>query len=252
MFQSSVDPVTPRHRVKNLSALHMWHKKKRWRLCIGLDPAAALMSVPAMNKTSHPIRSICVYCGSQPGNDPAYRAAAEALGASMAKQGIDLVYGGGTKGIMGAVANAVMSNGGKAIGIIPEFLMDKEASRHELGHLSELHVTADMHQRKHMMFERADAFVTLPGGIGTLEEIVEIMTWAQLGRHTKPMVFANVAGFWDPLNVLLGHMAEEGFIHTAHLVRPMVIDKIEDIIPAIVAKAGPADADGLDEVIKRM
>jgi uncharacterized protein (TIGR00730 family) len=145
----------------------------------------------------------------------------------MAKHGIDLVYGGGTRGIMGAVAESVMAGGGKAIGIIPEFLMDKEASRQELGSLSELHVTQDMHQRKHMMFERADAFVTLPGGIGTLEEIVEIMTWAQLGRHTKPMVFANVSGFWDPLNALLGHMAEEGFIHTAHLVRPMVIDKAE-------------------------
>ncbi|WP_394688664.1 TIGR00730 family Rossman fold protein [Hoeflea sp.] len=205
-----------------------------------------------MNIQSHHIRSICVYCGSQPGNNPAYRTAAETLGAAMAKHGIDLVYGGGTRGIMGAVAESVMAGGGKAIGIIPEFLMDKEASRQELGSLSELHVTDDMHQRKHMMFERADAFVTLPGGIGTLEEIVEIMTWAQLGRHTKPMVFANVSGFWDPLNALLGHMAQEGFIHTAHLVRPMVIDKAEDIIPAILAKAGTGDADGLDEVIKRM
>lgn len=170
----------------------------------------------------------------------------------MADNGIDLVYGGGTKGIMGAVAEAVMAGGGKAIGIIPEFLMDKEASRRELGRLSELHVTRDMHERKHMMFERSDAFVTLPGGIGTLEEIIEIMTWAQLGRHAKPMVFANVSGFWDPLNALLEHMSGEGFIHTAHLVRPMVIDRAEDIVPAIMAAAVPADAAGEADLIKRM
>ncbi|WP_299861480.1 TIGR00730 family Rossman fold protein [uncultured Hoeflea sp.] len=205
-----------------------------------------------MDIKSNSIRSICVYCGSQPGQNPAYRAAAETLGRAMADNGIDLVYGGGTKGIMGAVAEAVMAGGGKAIGIIPEFLMDKEASRRELGRLSELHVTRDMHERKHMMFERSDAFVTLPGGIGTLEEIIEIMTWAQLGRHAKPMVFANVSGFWDPLNALLEHMSGEGFIHTAHLVRPMVIDRAEDVVPAIMAAAVPADAAGEADVIKRM
>lgn len=205
-----------------------------------------------MNTKPHSIRSICVYCGSQPGSNPAYRTAAQTLGASMAQQGIDLVYGGGTRGIMGAVAESVMAAGGKAIGIIPEFLMDKEASRQELGSLSELHVTTDMHQRKHMMFERADAFVTLPGGIGTLEEIVEIMTWGQLGRHTKPMVFANVEGFWDPLNALLGHMAQEGFIHTAHLVRPMVIDNVEDIVPAILAANGSQSSGGETDLIAKL
>lgn len=204
-----------------------------------------------METLANGIRSICVYCGSQPGRDPAYRRAAQSLGRAMAKNGIDLVYGGGTNGIMGAVAEAVMSGGGRAIGIIPEFLMDKEASRQSLDRLSELHVTKDMHERKHMMFERSDAFVTLPGGIGTLEEIVEIMTWAQLGRHRKPMVFANIEGFWDPLNALLEHMAGEGFIHTAHLVRPMVIDRAEDIVPAILARAVLAD-DGDRDLIRRM
>ena len=164
----------------------------------------------------------------------------------MAEHGIDLVYGGGTKGLMGAVAEAVLSNGGKVIGIIPEFLMDKEASRQDLGQLSELHVTSDMHERKHLMFERSDAFVTLPGGIGTLEEIVDIMTWAQLGRHTKPMVLANINGFWNPLNALIGHMREAGFIHTGHLVRPLVIDRAEAIVPeilsAVAASSGDADA----------
>lgn len=164
----------------------------------------------------------------------------------MAGQGIGLVYGGGTRGLMGAVAEAVLSHGGKVTGIIPEFLMDKEASRQELGQLSELHVTADMHERKHMMFERSDAFVTLPGGIGTLEEIVEIMTWAQLGRHVKPMVLANINGFWDPLSALIGHMREAGFIHTGHLVRPLVIESAEQIVPAIQAAA---TGNGEDETI---
>lgn len=166
----------------------------------------------------------------------------------MAEQGIGLVYGGGTRGLMGAVAEAVLSNGGKVTGIIPEFLMDKEASRQELGQLSELHVTADMHERKHLMFERSDAFVTLPGGIGTLEEIVEVMTWAQLGRHVKPMVLANINGFWDPLSALIGHMREAGFIHTGHLVRPLVIDSAEQIVPAIRAAAA-ASGNGEDETI---
>ena len=206
------------------------------------------MFIGRMTTSRSPITSICVYCGSQPGLDPAYRQAARVLGKAMAESGIDLVYGGGTKGLMGEVADAVMSNGGKAIGIIPEFLMDKEASRQDLVHLTELHVTGDMHERKHMMFERSDAFVTLPGGIGTLEEIVEIMTWAQLGRHTKPMVFANIGGFWDPLQALIGHMAGQGFIHTAHLVRPLVIDRAEEIVPAIVAAAA-ASTNGEDPAI---
>lgn len=191
----------------------------------------------AMNTHPTPIGSICVYCGSQPGHDPAFRQAAQILGRAMAENGIDLVYGGGTKGLMGAVADAVLSNGGKAIGIIPEFLMNKEASEQDLGQLTELHVTKDMHERKHLMFERSDAFVTLPGGIGTLEEIVEVMTWAQLGRHTKPMVLANINGFWDPLNALIGHMRAAGFIHTGHLVRPLVIDRAEEIVPGILAAA---------------
>lgn len=198
-----------------------------------------------------PIRSICVYCGSQPGRDPAYMEAGRALGKSIADHGMRLVYGGGTRGIMGAVASGVLSNGGKVIGIIPEFLMDKEASRHSLGSLTELVVTEDMHQRKHRMFEEADAFVTLPGGIGTLEEIVEIMTWGQLGRHRKPMVFANINKFWEPMLELLNHMSGQGFIHTSHLVKPLVIDRIEDIVPSIVA-AAQTHAEGDPGLLSRM
>lgn len=199
------------------------------------------------------IRSVCVYCGSQPGRDPDHIAAGRALGRSIAAHGLRLVYGGGTRGIMGAVAGGVLSNGGQVTGIIPEFLVDMEATRHSLGQLNELIVTEDMHARKHKMFERADAFITLPGGIGTLEEIVEIMTWAQLGRHEKPMVFANINGFWNPMLELLRHMREQGFIHTAERVQPLVIDNVEDIIPAIIEKVeGARDLDGADEVIAKL
>ncbi len=206
-----------------------------------------------MNTENSTIRSICVYCGSQPGRDNAYMEAGRALGRSIADHGLRLVYGGGTRGIMGAVASGVLSNGGEVTGIIPEFLMDKEATRHSLGQLNELIVTADMHERKHTMFERADAFVALPGGIGTLEEIVEIMTWAQLGRHRKPMVFGNINNFWKPMMDLLQHMREEGFVHTAHLVQPLVVNDAVDIVPTILAAAsGGNGRDGEAEIISRL
>src|SRR6478735_2891054 len=186
-----------------------------------------------MTDESHSIRSICVYCCSRPGSDPRHMAAGRTLGKEIAEYGLRLIYGGGTKGIMGAVASGVLSNGGQVTGIIPEFLIDMEATRHSLGQLNELIVTPDMHTRKHRMFERSDAFVALPGGIGTLEEIVEIMTWAQLGQHEKPMVFANINGFWNPMMELIRHMTEAGFVHTAHRVQPLVIDAVSDIVPAI-------------------
>ncbi|MDK1489035.1 TIGR00730 family Rossman fold protein [Sinorhizobium sp. 7-81] len=205
-----------------------------------------------MTKQIAPIRSICVYCGSQPGRDAAHIQAGRALGKSIADHGLRLVYGGGTRGIMGAVASGVLSAGGEVTGIIPEFLMDKEATRHSLGQLSELVVTADMHERKHKMFERADAFVALPGGIGTLEEIVEIMTWAQLGRHRKPMIFGNINGFWNPMLELFQHMRDQGFVHTAHLVQPLVIDSAEGIVPAILASAGAKGRGGEADIISRL
>ncbi|WP_132552111.1 TIGR00730 family Rossman fold protein [Rhizobium azibense] len=207
-----------------------------------------------MSDHSHSIQSICVYCGSRPGRDTAYMAAGRSLGKEIAEYGLRLVYGGGTKGIMGAVASGVLSNGGQVTGIIPEFLIDMEATRHSLGQLNELIVTPDMHARKHLMFERSDAFVALPGGIGTLEEIVEIMTWAQLARHEKPMVFANIKGFWDPMMELMKHMTDEGFVHTAHRVQPLVIDDVSGIIPAIMAQAAElaADREGEDAVISKM
>jgi uncharacterized protein (TIGR00730 family) len=206
-----------------------------------------------MSEKNIPIRSVCVYCGSQPGRDPSFMDAGRILGKSIAENHLRLVYGGGTKGIMGAVASGVLSHGGRVTGIIPEFLMDMEATRHSLGQLSELIVTPDMHDRKHKMFERSDAFVTLPGGIGTLEEIVEVMTWAQLGRHRKPIVLVNINGFWDPLMKLIHHMADSGFIHTAHLVQPLVIDAADEVVPALLDHwASQVDRDGDDGIIAKL
>ncbi len=200
------------------------------------------------------IRSICVYCGSSPGRGDAYLKAGHVLGRAIAQAGLVLVYGGGTRGIMGAVADGAIRAGGKVTGIIPQFLMDKEATRTALERLDDLVVTDNMHQRKHMMFEKSDAFVALPGGIGTVEEIIEIMTWAQLGHHRKPIVFGNVGGFWDPMLALLDHMRAEGFIHTSHLVEPLVVDAADAIVPAILAAAvaDGAPLEGVSSVIKNM
>lgn len=200
------------------------------------------------------IRSICVYCGSSPGRGETYAEAGYVLGRSIAEAGLRLVYGGGTRGIMGAVARGTIEAGGKVTGIIPRFLMNKEATEAALGRLDDLIVTEDMHTRKHTMFEKSDAFVALPGGIGTLEEIVEVMTWAQLGRHRKPMVFANVAGFWNPMLALLEHMRAEGFVHTGHLVQPLVVDSAEAVVPAVLAEAAATGipAEGDPRVIDRL
>ncbi|RWO49506.1 MAG: TIGR00730 family Rossman fold protein [Mesorhizobium sp.] len=200
------------------------------------------------------IRSVCVYCGSSPGRDETYIKAGNLLGRSIAKAGLRLVYGGGTKGIMGAVAEGALKAGGKVTGIIPRFLINKEASETALDRLDELLITDNMHERKHRMFEKSDAFVALPGGIGTVEEIVEIMTWGQLGHHRKPIVFANVKGFWDPMLALLDHMAAEGFIHTAQRVKPLVVDDPEAIVAAIMVAGSSVDAptEGVQSVIDKM
>jgi uncharacterized protein (TIGR00730 family) len=200
------------------------------------------------------IRSICVYCGSSPGNSPIYLEAGRSLGRAIAEAGLTLVYGGGLKGVMGAVANGAVEAGGHVTGIIPRFLIRKEAGDEAgLDHLDEVILTEDMHERKHAMFERSDAFVALPGGIGTVEEIVEIMTWAQLGRHQKPMVFGNVAGFWNPMLALIDHMKAEGFIHSQHMVRPLMVAEAGKIVPAILdAAKRTADAEGDQDIIERM
>ncbi|MBO6902284.1 MAG: TIGR00730 family Rossman fold protein [Rhizobiaceae bacterium] len=195
------------------------------------------------------IQSVCVYCGSSPGSSEIYPEAARTLGRAIAESGLTLVYGAGTRGIMGAVAEGAAQAGGKITGIIPRFLIRKEADGVKPPNLDEFIVTEDMHARKHTMYEKSDSFVAMPGGIGTLEEVIEIMTWAQLGRHKKPIILANISGFWNPLLALLNHMSAEGFLHSGHLVRPIVVDQAADIVPAILAAASQAGSNGADEEV---
>lgn len=159
------------------------------------------------------IKSICVYCGSNPGSRPDYVEAARTLGTAIAARGITLVYGGAKVGCMGAVADAALAAGGKVVGIIPRALVEKEIA-HE--GLTESLVVGSMHERKRLMADRSDAFVALPGGIGTLEEIFEMWTWAQLGHHAKPCALYDVAGFYGPLVTFLDHQVTEGFVRPGH------------------------------------
>jgi hypothetical protein len=190
----------------------------------------------AMNKIENPnkIRKICVYCGSGPGTDPAYVESARAFGAILAKSGIGLVFGGGAVGMMGALSKSVLEHGGEVTGIIPEFLVARE---HALRDADNLIVTRDMHERKRKMFEMADAFVAMPGGIGTLEELVEQITWVQLGRHRKPVLLANIKGFWDPLCVLIDHMKRLEFIRGDLNFDLLVATKVTDILPMLQSAA---------------
>ncbi len=159
------------------------------------------------------LENICVYCGSNAGNDPIYREQAQAMGRALVERGLGLVYGGSRVGIMGVVADAVLAAGGRAIGILPEALMKKELAHKGL---TELHVVQSMHERKTMMAARSDGFIAMPGGIGTLEEIFEVWTWAQLGFHNKPCGLLNVAGFYDKLAGFLDHAADSGFMQPQH------------------------------------
>ncbi len=178
--------------------------------------------------TANPERKLCVYCGSSPGRNPTYAEAARRLGRALAEAGIGLVYGGGSLGLMGEVARACLEAGGHVTGIIPEFLIREEIM---LEGVNELIVTANMHERKMSMFEQSDGFCALPGGIGTLEELVEISTWAQLGQHVKPIILANISGYWDPLLQLVEHMREEGFFRSSTDVRFDAVDHADQIIP---------------------
>ncbi|MDP1901301.1 MAG: TIGR00730 family Rossman fold protein [Rubrivivax sp.] len=162
----------------------------------------------------HPVLSICVYCGSRHGERPSYTQAARALGAAIGSRGWQLVYGGGKVGLMGEVADATLNAGGRVIGVIPETLKQRE-----VGHLGlhELHVVPDMHVRKQMMAERADAFIALPGGIGTLEELYEVWTWRQLGYHDQPIGLLNIEGYYDDLLRFMRHSVREGFLSASQL-----------------------------------
>jgi uncharacterized protein (TIGR00730 family) len=187
------------------------------------------------------IKSICVYCASGPGNNPAFMDAAKTFGRILAENGIRLVYGGGSVGLMGALAESVLEHGGAVTGVIPDFLVNRE---HMLLSAQERLITRDMHERKRLMFERADAFVALPGGVGTLEELVEQLTWAQLGRHKKPILALNIARFWDPLCALLEQMVKLDFIRANLPVTLLVADRVEEILPKLLAAArSVAEAD---------
>jgi uncharacterized protein (TIGR00730 family) len=203
-----------------------------------------------MNRISSRIRTVCVYCGSGSGTNPQFVEAAKAFGKLLAQSGIGLVYGGGSVGLMGTVATSVLDHGGKVTGIIPEFLTAKENA---LKRVQELIVTSNMHERKQLMFDRSDAFVAFPGGIGTLEELVEQLTWAQLGRHDKPILMANIDGFWEPLLSLIDHMRATQFIRPGLTVRLLTADTVEDILPKllqaieVVPAAVPAEVEEIAE-----
>src|SRR5258707_8068528 len=198
------------------------------------------------------IKTVCVYCGSGPGTNPRFIEAAIALGKTLAENGIRIVYGGGSIGLMGAVATSVLDHGGTVTGIIPDFLTSRENA---LKRVQEMIVTPDMHERKRLMFERSDAFVALPGGIGTLEELVEQLTWQQLGRHSKPILLANIDGFWEPLLALLAHMRATQFIRPNLAVEILKAERVQDILPSLRAAAARAP-EGTEqmasEIVKRL
>lgn len=183
------------------------------------------------------MKSVCVYCGSANGAKPVYADAARAFGRALANAGLTLVYGGGRVGLMGVIADEVIASGGRAIGVITELLYDKE-----VGHtgLTELHVVPDMHHRKKMMAELADAFVAMPGGAGTLEEFFEVYTWAQLGYHRKPVALYNIDAFYQPLITLLEHTVDEGFMQRTYF-DALCIDAAPDaLIDQLVRYRPPA------------
>ncbi len=175
-------------------------------------------------------QSLCVYCGSSTGNRSIYRDAAETLGRAIAEAGMRLVFGGGGVGLMGVLCDSVLRHGGQVTGIIPGFLREREAHR---GGLDELYIVESMHERKQMMFEQSDAFAILPGGFGTLDELFEMVTWRQLDLHDKPIVLVNIDGYWDPLLALVGRQVAEGFVRPRHLDLLRVVDRAEDVIPAL-------------------
>jgi uncharacterized protein (TIGR00730 family) len=198
------------------------------------------------------IKTVCVYCGSGPGTNPRFVEAARAFGKILAESGIRLVYGGGSIGLMGAVATSVLDHGGAVTGIIPDFLTIRENA---LRRVQEMIVTPDMHERKRLMFERADAFVALPGGVGTLEELVEQLTWQQLGRHSKPVLIANIEGFWEPLLTLLTHMRATQFIRPSLAVDILKAERVEDILPRLkeaAARARKGSAEMAPEIARRL
>jgi uncharacterized protein (TIGR00730 family) len=191
------------------------------------------------------IRSVCVYCGSSLGHDPRHRATAAQFGETLAAAKIELVYGGGNIGLMGVLADAAIGGGGRVTGIIPEDL-----KRAELAHegLDDLVTVSSMHERKRQMFERADAFVALPGGPGTLDETIEIITWRQLHLHGKPLVILNEGDYWRPLLDLFDHTIAGGFARESFRQLFLVVDRVEDVLPALATYRAPEIPDRPERV----
>ncbi len=184
------------------------------------------------------LRRVCVFCGSSPGVRPSYLEAARALGATIARRGLGLVYGGASVGLMGAVAEAALAAGGEVIGVLPRSLQEREIAH--LG-LTELHVVDSMHTRKAMMAERADAFVALPGGLGTLEELFEVLTWRLLGLHRKPAGLLDVEGYYAPLVAFLERSVDEGFLRREHL--RLEVERDADALLDALAASPPVDVE---------
>jgi uncharacterized protein (TIGR00730 family) len=185
---------------------------------------------------SSPIASLCVYCGSSLGTDPQFEAAARDLGRRIADTGLRLVYGGGAVGLMGVVADAVLAGGGDVIGVIPRGLFSREVGHRGLTHLYEVE---SMHERKQLMFELADAFVALPGGFGTLEELAEVTTWAQLGMHRKPIVLLDLDGFWQPMLSQFDRMVDSGLLKPTNRALIVSVGSVDDLLDAVDGYSAP-------------
>ena len=185
------------------------------------------------------IKSICVYCGSRPGKNEAFTRLAHDFGQILANHNIRLVYGGGDVGLMGTIAHSVMDHGGEVLGIIPEHLDDAEVGLREV---TDFRVVANMHERKKMMFDNSDAFIALPGSIGTVDETIEVITWKQLKLHDKPSIILNIDGYWDPLLTLIDHFIEQEFTVDATKKLYHIVDKAEDILPLLSQLPAPSHA----------
>ena len=178
------------------------------------------------------MKRICVFCGSRFGNNSVYRAAATDLGKLLAEKELALVYGGGNVGLMGEIANSVLAHGGKATGVIPQFLVEKELVHEKL---SEVRIVQSMHERKALMAELADGFIAMPGGFGTLEETVEVLTWAQLGLHRKPIGLLNIEGYFNALYEFFEHMVKENFLHTEYKEMILIKDNAAEMMASLVS-----------------
>ena len=185
------------------------------------------------------VESVCVFCGSSDAADPAYLRAAASLGRGLAAANLQLIYGGGGVGLMGACAMAAHEAGGRVLGIIPDFLIGREKALETVEHV----VVANMHERKMLMFERSDAFVVLPGGIGTLEEVVELLSWRRLDLHAKPVVFYNPNGFWRPLFDLFQHTVDARLTPPEFMNAWLAVERIEDVVPALLKAETQPDAE---------